>query len=163
MAVELIQTLSLVSYVLAALFLSAAVAIFFLLDVPKLYGDVTGANARKAIESIRRQNEETGAKAYKPSPVNLERGRTTDKISLSGNLKKQISSIGINVETQKLNTAELAPSANETTLLNNYSNELPFYNKENTNQTTVLSVETYNAKFMVDAEIDFTGSEEIIE
>lgn len=70
MTVETLQMLSTVAYVLAGIFLLAAIAIFFLLDIRSVIGDVTGATARKAIRDIRAQNEASGNKAYKPSPVN---------------------------------------------------------------------------------------------
>lgn len=42
MTVELLQTLSMAAYIAAGVLLLTAVALFFLLDVPKLYGDVSG-------------------------------------------------------------------------------------------------------------------------
>ena len=73
MSVELLQTLSLTSYIIAGVLLLMSVALFFLLDIRKVIGDVTGSTARKAINSIREQNEASGNKAYKPSPVNAAR------------------------------------------------------------------------------------------
>ena len=87
MTVETLQMLSTVAYVLAGIFLLAAIAIFFLLDIRSVIGDVTGATARKAIRDIRAQNEASGNKAYKPSPVNAARGKLTAKISPSGRLE----------------------------------------------------------------------------
>ena len=87
MTVELLQTLSLASYISAGILLLVGIALFFLLDVPRLYGDISGRTARKAIEAIRQQNESTGNKAYKPSTVNAERGKLTDKITPSGRLQ----------------------------------------------------------------------------
>ena len=80
MTVETLQMLSTVAYVLAGIFLLAAIAIFFLLDIRSVIGDVTGATARKAIRDIRAQNEASGNKAYKPSPVNAARGKLTAKM-----------------------------------------------------------------------------------
>ena len=77
MTAELLHMLSLVAYIAALVLLVLAVVLFFLLDIPKLYGDVSGRTARKAIEAIRQQNEATDNKAYKPSAVNAERGKLT--------------------------------------------------------------------------------------
>ena len=52
MTVETLQMLSTVAYVLAGIFLLAAIAIFFLLDIRSVIGDVTGATARKAIRDM---------------------------------------------------------------------------------------------------------------
>lgn len=102
MTVELIQTLSYVAFGIAGLLLLVSIALFFLFDVPKLIGDVSGATAKKAIENIRQQNEQTGNKAFKPSPVNAERGKLTDKITPSGRLEHRGGNMGVSVGTQEL-------------------------------------------------------------
>ena len=107
MTVETLQMLSTVAYVLAGIFLLAAIAIFFLLDIRSVIGDVTGATARKAIRDIRAQNEASGNKAYKPSPVNAARGKLTAKISPSGRLEPQMAGMGGSPGTEKLSTMEL--------------------------------------------------------
>ena len=56
--------------ILSGLMLAVTVVLFFVLRIPNVIGDLTGANARKAIESIRNQNEQPGAKRHKPSTVN---------------------------------------------------------------------------------------------
>ncbi len=117
MSVELLQNLSLVSYVLAAVFFLTAVALFFLLGVPKLVGDISGANAKKAIESIRQQNETTGDKAYKPSAVNVSRGKITDKMTPSGRLVQRNTGMSVTSQTAELSTADLKPKSDETTVL----------------------------------------------
>ena len=144
MSVELLQTLSLISYLLAGILFLVAVALFFLLQVPKLFGDITGSNARKAIENIRQQNESTGDKAYKPSKVNAQRGKVTDKMTASGKLAPpRDTGMGVSMQTAKLKgmpaeaTTVLQP-AEETTLLG--SNETTVLQPETTgNETTVLS------------------------
>ena len=111
MTVELLQTLSVVSFIAAGVFLLTGIALFFLLDVPKLYGDISGRSAKKAIEAIRRQNDETGAGGYKASTVNAVRGKITDKITHSGRLNIVTSDLPVTVGTSKM------PKANETTVL----------------------------------------------
>lgn len=154
MTVDLLQTISLVSYILSAVLLLVSAALFFLLAVPKLFGDVTGSTARKAIENIRRQNESDGDKAYKPSVVNASRGKLTDKISPSGKLERALAGGDINVGTQKLTTIDLSPAVNETTVLNNSAAASA--------ETSVLSSQS-NCGFSVDYEIQFIESSEFIE
>jgi len=120
MTVEVLQILAIVAFIASGVLLLAALALFFLLDVPKLYGDVSGRTAQKAIEAIRKQNEETGNKAYKPSAVNQARGKLTDKISNSGRTIQKTSGLPIGTGTEKLSTGVLkaqAQQAAETTLL----------------------------------------------
>lgn len=56
--IELLKFISLVCYILAGLFLVGAVILFFILDVPRVYGEVTGKTARKAISQMRQRNED---------------------------------------------------------------------------------------------------------
>lgn len=173
MTVELLQTLSLVAYIAAGVLFLVAVALFFLLDVPKLYGDVSGRTAKKAIEAIRQQNESTGNKAYKPSTVNAERGKLTDKITQSGRLQSQTAGLPVSVGTEKFATSTLAPQSNETTVLEGTTNETTVLTgtlPSEGGETTLLVNEEFHAepvstdgKFTVDVEMSFTGSSEIIE
>ena len=101
------------------LFVISAV-LFFALRIPKVVSDLTGRTARKAIENIRLQNEQSGDKTYQSSAVNLERGKLTDKISQSGRLvPRDETPFGTGVITEKIGTQQLveAAAADQTTLL----------------------------------------------
>ncbi len=180
MTVELLQTLSLVGFLLCGLFFLATVVLFFWLKIPKVVGDITGATARKSIESIRRQNEESGEKKYKPSFVNVSRGRLTDKISPTGTLQRRTGRLGGGMITEKISTMKLAAESEETTLLGSGSNETTVLHQPmnettllNTgmdkavaeNETTVLQLGTAEtgSDFSVDIELCYLGSAEIIE
>lgn len=123
--------------ILAAIMFIISVILFIVLKIPSVIGDLSGATARKAIEDIRSQNENTGEKTYKSSLVNRERGKLTDKISQSGNLIKNPSGgIWGAMATEKISTQKLAEeAANETTVLG--SNETTVL--DGGNETTVLS------------------------
>jgi len=54
-----------VGRILAILMFVVSLILFFVLKIPAVIGDLSGATARKAIENIRNQNEESGEKAYK--------------------------------------------------------------------------------------------------
>lgn len=173
MTVELLQTLSLVAYIVAAILFLVGVALFFLLDVPKLYGDVSGRTAKKAIEAIRQQNENSGNKAYKPSPVNAARGKLTDKITQSGKLESATAGLPVSVGTEKFATATLAPQTNETSLLSEQANETTVLTGmlSQAGETSVLVQDSdviaasvvADGSFTLDVEMSFTGSSEIIE
>lgn len=186
MSVELLQILSLTSYIIAGVLVLVAIALFFLLDIKKVIGDVTGATARKAIDTIRAQNEATGDKAYKPSPVNAARGKLTDKISPSGRLYPQTAGIGGSTGTEKFDTTKLMPQTEETTILDSTVSETTVLNEPN-GETTVLELNNKDGEtailndnpnvisqgietmlehkddFSTDVEMGFTGSSEIIE
>lgn len=163
MTVELLQTLSIAAYIAAGVFILIAVALFFLFDVPKLYGNISGRTAKKAIEKIRQKNENTGSNAYQTSVVNTERSKLTDKITLSGRLTPQTAGLPMGIGTEKFSTSALSPQFNETTVLS--GNVF-----QGSSETTLLVNEEYGIKstvidgtFSVDVEMSFTGSSEIIE
>lgn len=127
--------------VLAGVMLVVTVLLFFLLKIPTVIGDLTGANARKAIENIRNQNESTGEKNHLTSAVNRERGKLTDKMTPSGRLIKNPSHSlrGAAMYTEKISTQKLQPDngSNETTVLGQGGNETTVLG-QGANETTVL-------------------------
>lgn len=169
MSVEFLQTLSIVFYILAGIFALIAIVLFFVLDIKKVVGDVTGSTARKAINAIRTQNEASGNKAYKPSPVNAARGKLTDKITPSGRILPQTAMNGGSTGTEKFDTTELLLGSEATTVLDSASGETTVLSEAD-GETTVLK-DGFNdasrmenkAKFSTDVEMGFAESSEIIE
>lgn len=164
MSIELLQTISLISYIIAGVFFLIAIALFFLLDIKKVIGEVSGATERKAIESIRLQNETDNEKTYKSNVINAERSRLTDKISKSGKLVSKHNNIESALETEKFDTTKLNPSANETTMLDETKS---YETTDLSSQTTLLiqnsqTVEKIN-EVTVHVEMGFAGSSELIE
>lgn len=86
---ETLSTLSLVCYILAAIFLVVGVALFVILRIPKTFSDYTGRSARKKIMKLRDNNEKSGNKSYRPSQVNKERGKITENIPSKHSKKKK--------------------------------------------------------------------------
>ncbi len=187
MSVEQLQILSFISYIVAVVLAFLAVALFFLLDIKKVIGDVTGATARKAINTIRKQSESSANKAYKPGSANSTREKLTDKMSPSGRLKTQTANISGAPGTEKFNTKKLMPLVEETTVFDGTANETKILD-EQVGQTTVLEQNFGNGEttvlfgdlsvqspkvetekpdkkldFITDVEMGFTDSSEIIE
>ena len=79
----------LVGAIAAGVMLVTTILLFILMRIPAVIGDLTGRTARREIEDIRNQNTRTGTKTYKSSAVNKARGKITDKISPSGNLRRR--------------------------------------------------------------------------
>ena len=155
--------------ILAAVMLAVTVLLFFVYKIPTVIGDLTGANARKAIENIRNQNESSGDKLYKTSQVNRERGKLTDKISPSGSLMRDPSGVlgGGAMATEKISTQEL-PQVDETTVLESDattvlgSNETTVLGNASAGETTVLVAEDTPAVFQIEYEITFIHTNEVI-
>ena len=89
MTYEMYRYVFLGGAIAAGVMLAVSILLFFLLKIPKVIGDLSGRTARRAIDDIRRQNEESGDKTYKSSAVNLQRGKVTDKITKSGRLLRR--------------------------------------------------------------------------
>lgn len=154
---------------LSVLMLAVSVVLFFVLKIPNVIGDLTGANARKAIADIRNQNEATGTKTYKPSAVNRERGKVTDKMTPSGRLLRYPSSgMGGGHDTTKISTAKLSQealdAASETTVLEAAEETSVLYAAPETtvlepqaaNETTVLDMQpVYQPENAVFFEIEY--------
>ena len=155
--------------ILAAVMLAVTVLLFFVYKIPTVIGDLTGANARKAIENIRNQNESSGDKLYKTSQVNRERGKLTDKISPSGSLMRDPSGNlgGGAMATEKISTQKL-PQVDETTVLESNettvlsANETTVLDISGTGETTLLDAVDTPATFQIEFEITFIHTEEVI-
>jgi hypothetical protein len=58
-----------------------SVLLFLKFRIISVIGDLTGRTAQKQIERFREGNLRSGDKKYKPSPVNLNRGRLTESFT----------------------------------------------------------------------------------
>lgn len=124
MSYEMYRYIFLGALIACGVFFIIAVVLFFTLNIPKVISDLTGRTARKAIENIRMQNEQSGDKTYQSSAVNLERGKLTDKISRSGRLMPRAGTpFGTGVITEKISTAELEQPVGETDVLDQPAGE----------------------------------------
>lgn len=89
MTVEMMQTLSLVLYILAGVLAVVAIVLFLALRVPRIIGELTGSSARKAIENIRKQNVESASQDAEHNRTQMSGSQMTDKISRSGRLAQR--------------------------------------------------------------------------
>lgn len=153
--------------ILAALMFITTIILFFVLKIPHVTGDLTGSNARKAIENIRNQNESTGEKIYKSSATNVKRGKITDKISPSGSLLKDPSgNITGAMETEKISPLGQNGVSNETTVLESVSettvlNEVNETTDLNINQGETMVLEQ-SVMFTIEYEITIVHTSEVI-
>lgn len=81
---ETLSALSIVSFVVAFVFLVLAIVLWFLFDIPTVVGDLTGRTARKSIAKMRAENEKKGATAKNVAKVKSSKKFTELKaVSLS--------------------------------------------------------------------------------
>ena len=77
MDAKMLQTLSVISFAVAAVLFVLALFFWFFFKIPTVIGDLSGRNARKSIAKMRAANEKTGAKSYKTDKTNAGRGQIT--------------------------------------------------------------------------------------
>ena len=116
--------------VLGSVCLIASAFIFFYFNIVKVIGDLSGKTSQKAIQKSREINKHSGVKQYKPSPVNAQRGRITDKIN--GNTPAR------NIEYGEIRTDPIGTSES-TTFLESHSAETTVLDSAQPNATTVLA------------------------
>lgn len=166
MTYEIYRNIFMIALILSIVLAAVSVILFFSLRIPKVIGDLSGKTAKKAISRIREENEKTGDKAYKSSRVNIERGKLTDKISLSGRITPNDMTSGLAMATEKIDTQILeamSEGSSETTVLNEYSAETAVLNSGMSNETTLLSpnLKTENI-FVVEYDITYIHTNEVI-
>ncbi len=81
MTADTLQLISLISFIAAGVFLIIALFLFIYLKIPRVIGDLSGRTARRNIAKLRSENEKGGAKSFRPSKVNMERGPLTETAS----------------------------------------------------------------------------------
>ncbi|MBR4733748.1 MAG: hypothetical protein IK081_13370 [Lachnospiraceae bacterium] len=128
------------SIALAVFCLLLAIALFFLLNIPAVIGDLSGSTERKAIANIRNRNE-SGANGFGAGI--LEMGNSSNlsgKVRDLSKVRGNTDGMGFVINTAKFNTNALATEAREsyeTTLLTPESNETTVLAQPG-NETTVL-------------------------
>lgn len=84
-----LQTLSIISFAIAAVCFVLAIFFWFFFKIPTVIGDLSGRTARKSIAQMRAANEKSGVKSYKESKTNAERGKVTATMPDSGKISKK--------------------------------------------------------------------------
>lgn len=123
MTYELYRGLFYACLILAGILFCLAVFLFFRLNIIKIIGDLSGRNARKAIEDIRKKNEEMNQEQREGKGWNHTYSqKLTDKISKSGRLVERESGMKAYTYTQKIRTQSF-PGSEETVVLQEMSHE----------------------------------------
>ena len=78
---ETLSMVSMVSFVAAGVCLALTVILWFAFRIPNVIGDLSGRNARKSIERMRKSNENTGRKSYRSSALNAARSKLTEAMT----------------------------------------------------------------------------------
>ena len=190
MTYEIYRYIFLGGAILAGIMLGVSVFVFFRLKIPTVIGDLTGSNARKAIENIRNQNARASEKTSRLSLFDRERGNITGKMqtmngsspaeqetpkNAKGNTNRLRSGKIVNDTTVLSNAYEsddkttllgYESGANETTVLShdNGANDTAILDsRNNTNDTTVLNAQVFRNEFFIEYEITYIHTDEVID
>lgn len=157
MSYDMYRYIFIISTCISIVLLVLSVFLFIKLDIPKIIKDLLGINAKRAIENIRTENEKSGKKVYKPSQINIERGKLTDKITESGRISSKESGLKLSTPTAKLDSEQLYYSE-ETEVLQTH--DMSF----DANETTVLeeNYEQEEQQFEIEFDITFIHTDEIV-
>ena len=146
MSIEVLETISLISFILAAISAVLAIMFWFVFKIPTVISDLSGRTARKSIERMRANNEKTGRKDFMPSKTNVKRGKVTELMNESskgsGKLSEMLSGkLGdkkkdVSVDEKHLETGLLAENTQ-----NSYESEETGLLAENVPETELLETE----------------------
>ncbi len=120
------QLISLIGFILAAVFCVTAIVIWFRFGIRKVIGELTGRTQKKRIEQMRRENEYSGEKTFRPMSVAMGGRKVTNPIEGDFSLKKSNregrlppAAGSTETETAPLTDALYERTENQTLLLNN--------------------------------------------
>ena len=75
---DTLMTISIVAFVAAGVFAVLAIILLLVFKIPSVIGDLSGATARKSIENMRRNNEQSGRSSIKSSEKRPNRVKLTE-------------------------------------------------------------------------------------
>jgi hypothetical protein len=123
--------------------------LWIVFKIPFIIGDLSGKNAQRSIEQLRLNNERSGSKTYRPSAVNLARGKVTapmlEEKNNQGNNRNQIPETGLIRDA----SGQKVVHAGETEPLHNQRNSSDFYGES---ATEPLYTEAENATMPLDGQ-----------
>lgn len=80
--------IAIVGFSLSGIALAISIILFIKMDVLAIIGDLTGKTVAREIKAMRETNAASGDKRFRPSAVNMERGKLTEKVNQSAEAMK---------------------------------------------------------------------------
>ncbi len=157
MSYDIYRYISIGALVLAIVMLLATVAIFFLLNIKNVIGDLTGSNARKGIENIRNQSTSTSGRSDKKNGTDKSNVGTAHAVT---NDSAQTSKIKLEDRYDNLEASETTTLSSAYTM-QAQENESSAYVTQATYQNRTLV--PINPNFIVETDITYVHSEEVID
>lgn len=124
---DILSIISIISFVGFGVFLVVAIVVWFVFKIPYVIGDLSGRNARRSIEEIRRNNEKAG---YESNKQNKHMARNVRQMDSKTVIKKESKVYG-NMPDYNIDETGLLDerrgeilSVKETSMLNSNENEI---------------------------------------
>ena len=138
--------IAIVGFSLSAIALIIAIILFFRLKILAVIGDLSGRTVAREIKAMRDMNASSGDKRFRPSKVNLERGKLTEKVDSSKADKSAMSRAHLSKRLDK-SSAELEnrESTRKKTGISDLSNGGQAVTKKNTSKETEILQEEVTA------------------
>lgn len=111
---ELLVKISYIAFAGAVVCLILAVILFIKFKTPTVIGDLSGKNAKKAIQQMRETNSQKGNPAFKPGKKNEKHKKLTEELTFK---KKENVTEAIRPETGLLKETMAAESSSDETEL----------------------------------------------
>ena len=151
MSIDVLQACSIGFCVAAGVLFLTAVALFFLMDIPKLYGEISGKTAQKAIEQIKKHNAEAAT------------GEMTARHTGNGVRTEKFATATLAAEAEAGATTVLAETG-ATTVLGDAGATTMLTEAEHKQETgTGTQTPEIMDEFVLEKELSYAESAEIIE
>lgn len=114
---EVFNLISIIAFCIAIICFLISLFLWFKFKTPKIIGDLSGRTAKKSIEEIRKTNEKSGVKVFRPTPMAVDRGRLTDSIETAGNKAKTAvqqprNNVQVNINSGTGSPTDVLPRSN---------------------------------------------------
>lgn len=137
MTIDFLKNLSMISYILSGILLVISVILFFILRIPLMIRELTGTEAKKAIQNIQRQNE-NGQSIDLQSEIkqSVFTGIGKEKRQNKNSDVTDVFNRGFN--TAKIDTLRFRKKEDETTLLDHETEDGTALLQQGMSETTLL-------------------------
>lgn len=115
---ETLSTISVISFLLAAVCFVLATFFFIRFKIPAVFGDLSGKTARRSIQQMRETNEQSGKKEIRRGKINRENINSLkkQKDNIEGRSKTDLLIENASFKRKEIET-ELLVDENETSIL----------------------------------------------
>ena len=156
MNADVLIRISTIAFALAILCAILAVVLFFYYKIPSVVNDLSGKNARRSIEELRKMNRESGNKFYSPKKK-MECKKGTESIDTKGlNETESIDGTGTGILEENKMSAQT--EGESTTLLEESTTLLEESTTLLDESTTLLTDDEENTQLLLEEDDNGTTS-----